>query len=260
MHRHWVQFTLACRGYEKHNCHNKPQIGNGLECEWRHAQKRWAENLEILKQRSVEFYCRPVELGTRLGSVQLGVDFGHVKSWSLVKAMVLRSWSLIMEFCGSLLTESLKTTRCAKCLSFVSIVWYERLLRIVSLSPHVEELNSEVKKLINVCTWTTESPVYLSLPIVLMCCITVVTEMIIVGIQHQVRYPNWNYSMPLIFHPDYQYIRYIWYIIYSMYSISYNAKNLIHHAIWVSYWIFSLPFASSNLTPNFHHLFWSITL
>ena len=26
---HWVQFTLARKGYDNHNCHNKPQIGNG---------------------------------------------------------------------------------------------------------------------------------------------------------------------------------------------------------------------------------------
>ena len=28
VHRHWVQFTLARRGYDNHNRHNKPQIGN----------------------------------------------------------------------------------------------------------------------------------------------------------------------------------------------------------------------------------------
>ena len=106
-----------------------PRKEMGLECEWRHARKQWAENLGILKKTSVEFYCRPVELGTRLGPVQLGVDFGYVKSWSRVKTMVLRSWSLTMEFCRSLLTEIVKTTRCAKHLSFVSIEW----LRTVSL-------------------------------------------------------------------------------------------------------------------------------
>ena len=65
--------------------------------------------------------------------------------------------------------------RCAERLSFVSILWYERLLRIVSLSSYVKGPNSEVKKLINVCTWTTGiSPVnvlcislYLSLPVFL---------------------------------------------------------------------------------------------
>ena len=115
------------------------------------------------EKMSVEFYCRPVELGTQLGPVQLGVDFGHVKSWSWVKTMVLRSWSLTMEFGRSLPTEILKTTRCAERLSFVSIEWF----RIVSLSPRVEKPNSEVMKLINIRTWTMESPVYLSPPVFL---------------------------------------------------------------------------------------------
>ena len=68
--------------------------------------------------------------------------------------MVLRSWSLTMEFWRSLPTEILKTIRCAERLSYVSIEW----LRIVSITPRVEEPNSEDKKLINVRTWTTESP------------------------------------------------------------------------------------------------------
>ena len=112
----------------------------------------------LLGASPVEFYCRLVELGTQLGSVQLGVDFSHVERWSWVKTMVLRSWSRTVEFYRSLPTEILKTMRCAENLSFVSIEW----LRIVSPSLRVEEPNSEVKKLINVRTWTTESPVYLS--------------------------------------------------------------------------------------------------
>ena len=117
----------------------------------------------LLRASLVEYYCRPVELGTWLGPVQLGVDFGHVESWSWVKTMVLSSWSLTKEFCRSLPTEILKITRCAERLSFVSI----ECLRIVSLSPRVEEPNSEVKNLINVRTWTTESLVYLSPPVFL---------------------------------------------------------------------------------------------
>ena len=58
----------------------------------------------------------------------------------------------------------LKDYKMCRALSFVSIEW----LRIVSLSSHVEEPNLEVKKLINVRIWTTESPVYLSLPIVFL--------------------------------------------------------------------------------------------
>ena len=30
VHSHWVQFTLVCRGYDNHNCHNKPHIVNGI--------------------------------------------------------------------------------------------------------------------------------------------------------------------------------------------------------------------------------------
>ena len=148
VHRHWVQFTLARRGYDNHNCHNKPQIGNdsgvwmtscpeamGWEFGYFEKQVSWVLDwrrveLVVYWGQSVEFYCRPVELGTRLRPVQLGVDFGYVESWSWVKTMVLRSWSLTMEFCRSLPTEILKTTRCAERLSFVSIEW----LRIVSLS------------------------------------------------------------------------------------------------------------------------------
>ena len=107
--------------------------------------------------------CRRVELVVYREPVQLGVDFGHVESWIWAKTMVLRSWILTMEFCRSLPKEILRTTRCAERLSFVSIEW----LRIVSLFPCVEEPNSEVKKLINVRTWTTESLVYLSPPVFL---------------------------------------------------------------------------------------------
>ena len=44
------------------------------------------------------------------------------------------------------------------------MVWYKRILRIVCLSPRVEEPNSEVKKLINVRTCTT-----LSSPVNVLC-------------------------------------------------------------------------------------------
>ena len=50
-----VQFTLARKGYGNHHCHDKPQTGNGLECGWRHAQKRWPENLEDFEKESNEF-------------------------------------------------------------------------------------------------------------------------------------------------------------------------------------------------------------
>ena len=37
-----VQFMFMCKGYDNHHCHNKPQAGNGLECECCHVQKRWS--------------------------------------------------------------------------------------------------------------------------------------------------------------------------------------------------------------------------
>ena len=42
----------------------KPQIENETGCEWRHARKRWAENLVILKKTLVEiwFWVGPVQL------------------------------------------------------------------------------------------------------------------------------------------------------------------------------------------------------
>ena len=60
-----VQFTLTRKGYDNHHCHNKPQRwAMGLECGWRHAWKRWAENLRMLKITSVEFqpWCWKVGL------------------------------------------------------------------------------------------------------------------------------------------------------------------------------------------------------
>ena len=58
-----VQFTLARKGYDHHHGHNKPQTGNELECGWRHAQKRWVENLEDFEKEIVEFrpWCWEVE-------------------------------------------------------------------------------------------------------------------------------------------------------------------------------------------------------
>ena len=172
VHRHWVQFTLARRGYDNHNCPNKPQIGNEAGVWMTSCPEAMGWEFGYFKKYvSWVLDCRRVELVVYWGPVswvllwpvQLGVDFGHIESWSWVKTMVLRSWSLTMEFCRSLPTKILKTTRCAERLSFVSIEW----LRIVSLSPRVEEPNSEVNKLINVCTWTTESPVHVCPPVFL---------------------------------------------------------------------------------------------
>ena len=107
----------------------------------------WASRVgSLLGTSPVEFYERPVELGTRLGSVQLGVDFGHVESWSWVKTTVLRSLSVTMEFSRFLPTELLKTTRCAERLSFVSIEWLRTVCVFLSSYRRTELRSQEVNK------------------------------------------------------------------------------------------------------------------
>ena len=66
-----VQITLVRKGYDNHHCHNKPQTGNGLEYGWRHAQKRWAENLED--------YEKKIQLRIDHGVKKLGSDHGVEK-------------------------------------------------------------------------------------------------------------------------------------------------------------------------------------
>ena len=108
-------------------------------------------------------YWGPLQLVVEWGPVELVVHLGHVDGQlKLSPTMVLRSlgvdrWGIRLSFSGPdrrRWKEIWNSMRCTKGLSFVSIVWYERLLRIVSLSPLVEEPNSEVKKFINVRTWT----------------------------------------------------------------------------------------------------------
>ena len=132
VHRHWVQFTLVRRGYDNHNCHN----GNGTGVWMTSCPGAMVWEFGYFEKHvNWVLDCRRVELVVYWGPVQLGVDFGHVESWSWVKTIVLKSCSLIIEFCRSLPTEILKTTRCAEHLSFVSIEW----LRIVSLSQEVNK-------------------------------------------------------------------------------------------------------------------------
>ena len=84
-----------------------------LGCEWRHARKRWAENLVILRKTVVEIWlwAEPVKLEVET-----------------------------MEFCRSLPTEILGATGgVARLLG--QIVPVSRV-KIVSLSPPVEKLKS----------------------------------------------------------------------------------------------------------------------
>ena len=45
---------LARKGFDSHHCQINPNQEIGLECGWRHAQKRWAVNLEDFEKDSVE--------------------------------------------------------------------------------------------------------------------------------------------------------------------------------------------------------------
>ena len=50
-----------------------PRKEMGLECGWRHAQKRWAENLEDFEKESVEFRPWCWEIGVRPWCWEIGV-------------------------------------------------------------------------------------------------------------------------------------------------------------------------------------------
>ena len=91
-----------------------------LEWEWRHTRKRWSWEFEDF-EKHVSWELSLDHVGRQLGClplsqmVELGSDHDGEK---LGPTMVWRSWDW--------------TTRCAKRWGVVSIVWYERLLRIVS--------------------------------------------------------------------------------------------------------------------------------
>ena len=114
----------------------------GLECEWRHAREWWSWKFEdFAKELGVDFgLCRQ--------TVGLSATEADIRSWGLT--MMVRSWCWEFEI-------GLRDVG-----GGVSIVWYKRLLRIVSLMS--KNWSQEVNKCIR--TWTMESPGYLSLPIV----------------------------------------------------------------------------------------------
>ena len=58
----FVQFMLDRKGYDNHHCHYEPQIESELECEWRHARKRWSWEDEDLEKESVEGWHWTMEL------------------------------------------------------------------------------------------------------------------------------------------------------------------------------------------------------
>ena len=111
---------------------------------------------------------------------QLGVDFGPCRqtvglsaieadSWSWGTTMMVRSWGttmMVRSWGSDHEVEKLRLDH-EMCRTLgggeVSIVWYERPLRIVSLSPRLEEMKSEINNCVR--TWTTELPVYLFSPV-----------------------------------------------------------------------------------------------
>ena len=139
MYSQMVQFTLACKGYDNHHCHNKPP------------DRKWGwsvddimpgidgpENLRILK------------------SVSWDLRFDIGPWWrQTVEFLPLRHWvefstvAVAVKFFESLLTEILNITRCTVDWDGVSTV------KIVSL---LVSLWAEIKKLIKRSYLKRQSP------------------------------------------------------------------------------------------------------
>ena len=72
-----VQFTLACKGYDNHHCHNKPQTVNGAGV--------WMMSCPEQMGREFERFWKRFSWGPTM----------VLRSWG--PTMVLRSWSPTME-------------------------------------------------------------------------------------------------------------------------------------------------------------------
>ena len=143
-----VQFMLACKGYDNHHCHNKPQ----------------AEN-----EAGVWMTSCPEEMGWEFGRFW--------KRFSWVLTMVLRSWSPTIQSSrqtieNGVLCHRVEFSTIAAVVKFfgsrpvkmnwdlkhhggvVSIVWLRKTFKNC-LSPHVEEPKSEVNKCVRI--WIMES-------------------------------------------------------------------------------------------------------
>ena len=164
-------------GYDNHNCPNKPLIGNGLESEWRHARKQWTSEFEDFEKKSVgkltmghvgtQLGCLPqwqtIEIEFRPRCWEVGGPTMMLRSW--VKTIMLRSLSPARQFgfWGWTREDEVEFLPLGHRVGFrpfkdvVSIEWLQKSFKnFVSLI-----VSKKVQKLINVCTWTTESPVYL---------------------------------------------------------------------------------------------------
>ena len=99
VHRHWVHYTLA-RRYENHNCHDKPQIGNGVgvwitscpeEMGWDFGDLKkgvsWKLTSGNVRQTFYLCHLGHRELSSLPWSQEFGVDCGP-ESWDLTSGHV----------------------------------------------------------------------------------------------------------------------------------------------------------------------------
>ena len=145
-----------------------------LECWWRHAQKRWAENLEDFEKDSVEVRPWCWEVGARPWCCEVGARTWYweveIRPWiweteigpcrQTVEFSVV---AVVVKFFGSRpakMNWDLKHHEMCRTLGMVSIV------RIMSLSSC---RRTEVKKLIKPVVPEQRSPLVLSSPVFSIC-------------------------------------------------------------------------------------------
>ena len=119
VHSQLVQFMLALKGYDNHQCYNKPPDRKwGLECGWHHAWKRWSWEFEDFEKEKL-----------RLDHEGMELSFLPLRRWLSFSGLDRQRW-----------IEILNTTRCAARQDGVSIV------RIVPLSSCCYGLKSEINQ------------------------------------------------------------------------------------------------------------------
>ena len=161
-----VQFTLVRKGYDNHHRHNKPKTGNWAGMWMASCPDEMGREFGSFWKR-VSYELTLDNVGRQLGSLPLRqtVEVEDLRLDHAGRQLSSLPLEQRMEFSAIELSSDygveklrLDHEMCRTWVGVVSIVWYERLLRIVSLSPRVEEMKSEVDKCVR--TWTTESPVF----------------------------------------------------------------------------------------------------
>ena len=156
-----VQFTLACKGYDNHHCHNKPQTGNEAgvwmtscpeekDFSWvlTMVLRNWGPTMVLrcwVLTMALRSWDPTMVLRSWSPSMELKVDIGP---WR--QTVVFSTVAVAIKFFQVLTSEDELRSKAPQDVpnvgGVVSIVWYERLLRIVSLSSCQR---TEFKKLIN---------------------------------------------------------------------------------------------------------------